>query len=112
MDMRAARVKQRVEAFDQPKDLHFQLARPHHSPMNGGVQCWRITPGGQNPDAFHAIPAATEVIGMKQRQPFARWPEPINIASRETATGELSCWRRRGTGAERRERPDIRLFKW
>ena len=53
MHVRHARVEQAIEALDQSVDFNPKLVGAHDGAVDGGVERRRVTPGGQDADAFH-----------------------------------------------------------
>lgn len=46
MNMRDARIKQAVKAFDQADDLHLELVGAHDRAVDGGVERGRVAASG------------------------------------------------------------------
>jgi hypothetical protein len=53
MDERDARIKERIEPFDEAVDFDFQLVCADNGAMDGRVQSGGITPGGEDANTFH-----------------------------------------------------------
>ena len=47
--------EQTTEAVEYPQHLDFQLVGPNHGSVERGIQCRRVTTGGEDGESFHRI---------------------------------------------------------